>query len=44
LSRFVDICEQDAWWRDMAGKYDVRVEATPSAVPAIGEAARQAMH
>jgi hypothetical protein len=42
--RFADICEQDAWWRDMAGKYDVRMERAPSVVPTIGEGALQAVH
>src|SRR5262245_5218319 len=44
FSRFADICGQDVWWRDMAEKYDVHVESMPSAVPAIGERALQAVH
>jgi anaerobic magnesium-protoporphyrin IX monomethyl ester cyclase len=44
FSRFADICEQDAWWRDMAGKYDVSVEPGHAIVPAIGDGALQAVH
>ena len=44
FSRFADICERDAWWRDMAGKYDVSVEPKHAIVPAIGDGALQAVH
>jgi len=44
FSRFADICEQDAWWRDMAGKYDVSVEPKHAVIPAIGDGALRAVY
>jgi radical SAM superfamily enzyme YgiQ (UPF0313 family) len=30
LARFLDICERDAWWNDMAEKYGVHFARTPA--------------
>lgn len=44
FARFLDICERDDWWRDMAEKYEVHFHSAPSIVPSAGAAAMQAAH
>ena len=44
FARFLEVCEHDAWWRDMAEKYQVHFHAAPSMVPSASAAATQAAH
>ena len=44
FARFLEVCEHDAWWRDMAEKYRMHFHAAPSIVPSASAAATQAAH
>ena len=44
FARFLEICELDAWWRDMAEKYQVHFHSAPSIVPSASAAVTQAAH
>jgi hypothetical protein len=44
LARFLEVCERDTWWRDMAEKYQVHFHAAPSIVPLASPAVTQAAH
>jgi len=42
LSRFLEICDRDDWWRNMAEKYGVHFHVAPSVVPSTDQRVLQA--
>jgi tetratricopeptide (TPR) repeat protein len=41
FSRFLDICERDDWWREMAEKYQITFPALPASPSLARDAAMQ---
>jgi len=44
LTRFLEICERDVWWRDMCEKYNVHFHAPPSLVTRMDQVIPHAVH